>query len=85
MSEERQLKPTQPAEVSYSDLVYREERATYDVQAAQAVIEAERQQRAERCAQRIAALLEAERCQIVAVPQITADGRIVAAVQIVAQ
>ena len=57
----------------------------YDVTQAQAVIEAERQQRAERCAQRIAALLAAERCQIVAVPQLTADGRIVATVQIVAQ
>ena len=85
MSEERQLTPAQPAEVSYSDLVHREERATYDVQAAQAVIDAEHKQRAERCAQRIAALLAAERCQIVAVPQLTADGRVVAAVQIVAQ
>ena len=62
-----------------------EEQVTYDVTQAQAVIDAEHKQRAERCAQRIAALLEAERCQIVAVPQITADGRIVAAVQIVAQ
>ena len=57
----------------------------YDITQAQAALDADRQQRAERCAQRIAALLEAERCQIVAVPQITADGRIVAAVQIVAQ
>ena len=62
-----------------------EERVIYDVTQARAALDADRQQRAERCAQRIAALLEAERCQIVAVPQLTADGRIVAAVQIVAQ
>ena len=61
-----------------------EEQATYNVTQAQAIIEAERQQRAERCAQRIAALLAEERCQLVALPSFTDDGRITAAVQIVA-
>jgi len=62
-----------------------EERVTYDVTAAQAALDADRQARVDRAAARIQAVLAEERCQIVAVPQITADGRIVAVVQIVAQ
>jgi hypothetical protein len=62
-----------------------EPQETYDVTQAQAVIEAERQARAERAAQRIAQVLEEERCQLIARPGLTEDGRLVASVQIVAQ
>ena len=61
-----------------------EERAPYDVNAARAALDADRQARAERAAQRIQAVLVEERCQLVAAPQLTADGRVVAAVQVVA-
>ena len=56
---------------------------TYDVNQAQAAIEADRQARAERAAQRIQEILDAEQCVLVAVPQFTADGRVTASVQIV--
>jgi hypothetical protein len=61
-----------------------EEREKYDVSQAQAAIEADRNARAARAAERIRAILDEERCQIVAQPQISGDGRIVATVQIVA-
>jgi hypothetical protein len=56
-----------------------------DIGAAQAAIEADRQQRAESAAREIQAVLARYRCQLVAVPQLTSDGRIVAVSQIMAQ
>lgn len=56
-----------------------------DIGAAQAAIEADRQQRAESAAREIQAVLACYRCQLVAVPQLTPDGRIVAVSQIVAE
>lgn len=62
-----------------------EERVPYDVTQAHAAIDADRQARARQALARIQAVLEEERCQLVAVPQLTADGRVVAVVQVVAQ
>lgn len=62
-----------------------EERVPYDVATAQAAIDADRQARVERAVQRIQEILDAERCRMVPVPQLTPDGRVVAIVQIVAQ
>jgi len=56
-----------------------------DIVAAQAAIEADRTQRAETAAREIRPVLARYRCQVVATPQLTPDGRITAAVQIVAQ
>jgi hypothetical protein len=47
-------------------------------------IEAYRSRRAAECNTKLAELLKAYDCRIVAMPQITADGRIVATMQIVA-
>jgi len=57
----------------------------YDITQAQAAIEADRKARAQRAAERIAQVLEEERCQLVARPGLTEDGRLAATVQIVAQ
>jgi len=62
-----------------------EEKAVYDVQQAQAVLEQERQARTERVAQRIREILDAEKCEIVARPSFSDDGRVVATVAIVAR
>jgi len=62
-----------------------EEQVTYDITQAQAAIEADRQARAQRAAERIAQVLEEERCQLLARPGLTEDGRLAASVQIVAQ
>jgi hypothetical protein len=48
-------------------------------------IAAYQQQRAQEAAERMAELLKELDCDMVAVPQITADGRIVATIQIVAR
>jgi len=45
-------------------------------------IAAFRQQRMKECGEKLAALLTEYRCDLVAVPQITVDGRIVAVVQL---
>lgn len=55
------------------------------VSAAQAAIEADRQRRAETAAREIQAVLARYRCQLVAAPQLTPDGRIVAVSQIIAE
>lgn len=62
-----------------------EPRVPYGVAQAQAAIDADKQTRAREALARIKAVLEEERCQLVAVPQLTADGRVVAVVQVVAQ
>jgi len=56
-----------------------------DIAEAQSILEKDRQTRAERASQRILAILEEERCNLTAVPQLTPDGRITAIVQIVAR
>lgn len=56
-----------------------------DVATAQAALDADRTQRAGAAGREIQAVLAKYRCQIVAVPQLTQDGRIVAVSQIVAQ
>lgn len=60
-----------------------EEKATYTVEAAQAAIEADKQARITRTAQRIRAILDEDHTDLLAVPQLNADGRVVAVVQIV--
>lgn len=49
-----------------------------------AQLEQERQARAEACMAAVQAILKERNCQLVAAPQVTAEGRIVAVVQIVA-
>lgn len=56
-----------------------------DVRDAQAAIEADRQARMKSAAEEIRTVLERHRCELTAMPQIAADGRIVAQVQLVAQ
>jgi apolipoprotein N-acyltransferase len=58
---------------------------TYDVRAAQAAIDADRQWRAEEAARRIQLILEELRCRIEALPGLSPDGRIVATPRIVAE
>lgn len=52
---------------------------------AQALLAQERQQRAEACIAEVTAALQQHRCRVVAPISITADGRLVARVEIVAQ
>jgi len=51
---------------------------------ARALLDADKRQRAEVCLREIGAVLERHRCQLVTMPQLTADGRIVAQAQVVA-
>ena len=51
---------------------------------AKQMIDEERMERARMCLAQIQAALDAHRCQLMAAPQITPDGRIVAVVQVVA-
>ncbi len=53
-----------------------------DTDAAREVLAKEKQARITACAEAIKAALETNRCQIGAIPQINAEGRIVATVQI---
>lgn len=62
-----------------------EDSDSIDIGAAQAAIEADRKRRAEAAARALQAVLARYRCQLVAVPQLTTDGRIVAVSQIVAE
>lgn len=55
------------------------------VQEAQAMIETDRQQRSAQASAALRALLEQYACDLVAVPQLTTDGRIVADIRIVAR
>ncbi len=55
---------------------------TQDLAAARKAIEAERTDRINRASQRINVILAEEHCQLVAVPTLTPDGRIVALVQL---
>ena len=61
-----------------------EEKTVYDVNEARKALALDNQQRVERCAQRIRQVTEEEGCQLVARLGITADGRVVAEVQIIA-
>jgi hypothetical protein len=62
-----------------------ETKQVVDVATAQAALDADRTQRAEAAGREIQAVLQRHRCQLVAVPQLTQDGRVVAVSQIVAQ
>jgi len=63
-----------------------EEKSHYpDVVQAQAALDAERQARAERAHEEIKAALAKYKCDMVAVPQITPEGRVVAVVQVIAR
>lgn len=53
--------------------------------AAAALVEADKQERVQAVANAVQAVLTEHRCDLLAVPQIAPDGRIVAAVQIVAR
>jgi hypothetical protein len=55
------------------------------VQEAQAMIETDRQQRSAQASAALRALLEQYACDLVAVPQLTGDGRIVADIRIIAR
>lgn len=55
------------------------------LQTARAVINADLEDRAARCLQRVRAVLQEEHCVMVGVPRLTADGRIVADVNLIAQ
>lgn len=52
---------------------------------AAALVEQDKQRRGQAAAEAVAAALREHGCDLVAVPQITADGRVVAVVQIVAR
>ena len=52
---------------------------------AAALVEADRQRRAKLAAEAVQAALAEHGCELLAVPQITADGRVVAVVQLVAR
>jgi len=52
---------------------------------AAALVEADKQRRVKAAAEAVAAALQEHQCDLVALPQIAADGRIVAVVQIVAR
>lgn len=62
-----------------------EDKPSYDVAQAQAAIEADKRLRAEAAAAEIREVLARHNCELVAVPQLTADGRVAAVVQVVAQ
>ena len=55
------------------------------VQEAQQLLDIHRHQRSEQAGAAIRAVLEQYTCDLVAVPQITADGRVVADVRVVAR
>jgi hypothetical protein len=55
-----------------------------DLQAAQALVKAEQEQRAAEALKGIDAVLKQYRCQMVVEPRITPDGRLAAAVQVIA-
>jgi hypothetical protein len=55
-----------------------------DVEKAREAIDADRNARVARAAERIQNVLDEERCKVVAQPQINAEGRIVGVVHIVA-
>lgn len=52
---------------------------------AAALVAADQQKRARACGEAVAAVLREHNCDLVAVPQIAADGRVVAVVQIAAR
>jgi len=52
---------------------------------AAALVEADKQRRVQAAAEAVQAALKEYQCDLVAVPQIAADGRVVAVVQIVAR
>lgn len=58
---------------------------TLTVQDAQARLEADRQQRSQEVSEKVRDILAQYGCDLVALPQITADGRIVADIRIVAR
>lgn len=58
---------------------------TMTMQAAQAMLDADRQQRSKMAYEAIRAILEQHKCDLVGTPQITADGRIATTVQVVAR
>jgi len=62
-----------------------EDKAIYTIEAAQAALEADKQARITRTAQRIRAILDEEHTDLVARPQLSEDGRIGAVVQVVAR
>ena len=55
-----------------------------DVEKARAAIDADRNARVARAAERIRKVLDEEQCRVTCVPQINAEGRIVGTVHIVA-
>lgn len=61
-----------------------EDKTVYDVRKAQEALAADRDRRAALCAEEIRLALEAHGCQLVAVPVLTADGRVTARVELVA-
>ena len=52
---------------------------------AAALVEADKQRRVQAAAEAVAAALREHNCDLIALPQITADGRVVAVVQIAAR
>ena len=52
---------------------------------ARMVLEADRQQRMKACSEEIAQVLARHGCQLVAVPMLSQDGRVVARVQVVGE
>lgn len=62
-----------------------EDKPVYTIEAAQAAIEADKQARITRTAQRIRAILDEEHTDLVAHPQLSEDGRIGAVVQVIAR
>lgn len=52
---------------------------------ARRVVDADKAQRVQAAAEQVAAILREQGCDLVAVPQLTADGRVTAVVQIVAR
>lgn len=60
-------------------------RESYDVSAATLAVEHDKEKRARHAKQEIEAVLARLRCTLQAAPAITAEGRVVAMVQIVAQ
>ena len=55
------------------------------MQAAQALLDADKQQRSDAASAAIHAILEQYKCDLVPLPQITADGRISVTVRVVAR
>jgi len=58
---------------------------TMTTEQAAALVEADRQRRVQAAAEAVAAALREHNCDLVAVPMITPDGRIVAQVQVMAK